>query len=36
MTITAPAANLDLTFALPHAINLAEAGISVMDKRVGL
>lgn len=26
---------LDLSFALPHAINLAEMGQSVSDKRIG-
>ena len=35
MTATTSAADLDLGFAFSHAINLAEAGISVQDKRMG-
>ena len=29
-------AHVDLEFALPHAINLAEAGQSTQDKRTGM
>lgn len=36
MTTTTPVTDLGLSFALPHAINLAEAGVSVPYKRIGL
>ena len=28
--------DIDLAFALPHAVNLAEAGQSVQEKRIGM
>lgn len=34
MTVN-PGVHVDLEFALPHAINLAEAGHTVQDKRTG-
>lgn len=36
MIATTPTADLGLSFALPYAINLAEAGVSVSYKRIGL
>ena len=30
-----PGVHIDLEFALPHAINLAEAGQTTQDKRTG-
>jgi hypothetical protein len=35
MSITTTSPGLDLSFALPHAIHLAEAATSVQDKRIG-
>ena len=31
-----PGVHIDLEFALPHAINLAEAGQTIQDKRTGM
>lgn len=36
MTSTSTIVDLDLSFALSYAINLAEAGASVQDKRIGM
>ena len=31
-----PGVDLDILFALPHAISLAEAGKTIQDKRIGI